>query len=174
MVLGIGEGKVAVILPKSIYAPGETIRGKARLELSEPKQARALRVELYREERSTTTHTGAGGSAHQSTGTRKVVEFSKPLSGEKLYTSGEEFEFELVAPYAATALGLPPSPITGIVSALASLAMPAPRYFVAAVLDLPMSMDMSGRAQIQIQAPAQPSAQIQDAPGVQNAQQSVA
>ena len=168
---GIGEGKVIITLPKSIYAPGETIRGKARLELNAPKQARALRLELYREERSNTSHVSVGGSTHQSTGTRKIVEFSKPLAGEKLYGAGEEYEFELVAPIGATALNLPASPITGIMSALASYALPVPRYFVAAILDLPSAIDISGRVQIQVQAPIQPSAQAQGAPGVQNVQQ---
>jgi len=165
MVLGIGEGKITVTLQKSIFAPGETMRGKARLEIGAPKQARALRLELYREEQRSAQHMGAGGATHHSSHRQKIVEFSKPLSGEKLYTPGEEYEFELVAPNAATSLSLPPSPISGIVTALASLAIPAPRYYVAVVLDLPMSLDISGRVQIQMQAPAQ----AQGAPA-QNAQ----
>jgi len=174
MVFGIGEGKVIITLPKSIYAPGETIRGKARLELNAPKQARALRLELYREEQRQASHMGAGGVTHHSSSTQKIVEFSKPLAGEKLYTSGEEYEFELVAPVGTAALNLPASPITGIVSALATYALPVPRYYVAVVLDLPMSKDISGRAQIQVQAPIQPSVQPQGAPGVQNMQQNTA
>jgi len=172
MVFGIGEGKVIITLPKSIYAPGETIRGKARLEIGAPKQARAFRLELYREERTNNaSHVRIGGvGTHNSSSTQKIVEFTKLLAGEKLYGSGEEYDFELVAPMGAGALNLPPSPISGIVTALASFAMPAPRYFVAAILDLPSAIDISGRAQIQIQAPVQPAAQIQGAPGAQNVQ----
>jgi len=176
MVFGIGEGKVAITLAKTIFAPGETIRGKARLEIDVPKQARALRLELYREEQRRTSHMGAGGATHHSSSRQKTVEFSKPLGGEKLYTPGEEYEFELAAPSGTAALNLPASPISGIVSALAAYALPVPRYYVAVVLDLPMSKDISGRAQIQIQAPAQPAqnAQPQGSPGVQDAQQNVA
>jgi len=115
---------------------------------------------------------GPGGTRRQSSGTQRIVEFSKPLSGEKLYANGEEYEFELVAPMGATGLNLPPSPISGVISALASFAIPAPRYYVAVALDLSMSLDISGRVQIQLQAPAQPAQNIQPqaAPGAQNAQ----
>ena len=176
MVFGLGEGKIIITLPKTIYAPGETIRGKARLELNAPKQARALRLELYREQQTSTMNLDPGGTRRQSSRMQKTVEFTKPLSGEKLYGTGEEYEFELVAPMVATSLNLPPSPISGIVSALASFAMPAPRYYVAAVLDLPSAIDISGRVQIQIQPPMQPAQNVQpqSAPGAQNASQNVA
>ena len=155
MVLGIGEGKITVTLPKSIYAPGETMRGKAVLSLNAPKKARALRLDLYREVYESSM--GSKG-AHKA----RMVEFTKQLAGNRAYANGEEYEFELLAPSGASSLQLPPSPISGVINALASLA-PAPRWFVSVSLDLPMSLDISGRVQIQMQ----PSRQAGQTPPIQ-------
>jgi hypothetical protein len=141
VVLGIGEGSIALTLEKLIYAPGEPIRGKAKLTLSEPKKARSLRLDIYRLERRSTAR---GGSTDQ-----KIVEFTQSLSGEKTYGSGEEFPFEALAPNAVQKL-----PDNPILSALSFL-VPKPRYFVSVSLDMPMAVDISAKVQIQMSEPAQ-------------------
>lgn len=156
MVFGIGEGKIIITLPKTIYAPGETIRGKAVLALNAPKNARALRLDLYRLVRSTSRVMTATGSRPTSSN-QKIIEFTAQLAGEKAYANGEEYDFELVAPAGTSSLQLPPSPISGVISTLVSMALPVPRWFVSVTLDLPISVDISGSMQIQIQAPQQPA-----------------
>jgi len=164
MVFGIGEGKVIITLPKTIFSAGEIIRGKAKLEMSAPRQARSLRLDLCRVEHRTSTHTNSRGLRQNSSHNEEVVEFTKPLSGEKMYGGGEEYEFELVAPAGKPTLNLPSSPVSGIITALASFATPAPRYFIKVSLDMPMAVDVSGKVQIQIQPAAQPAAQQQAVP----------
>ncbi|MFA6214889.1 MAG: hypothetical protein WC717_06480 [Candidatus Micrarchaeia archaeon] len=140
MVLGIGEGKVILTLTKTIYSAGEPITGKARLELSAPKKARALRLDIYHEiqERS---------GRHSAT--KRIVDFTQNLAGEKMYGSGEEFEFSALAP-AALAIPKMEGAVGTMMNALSFL-IPKPRYFVSVSLDTPLSFDISARVQVQMQ-----------------------
>lgn len=134
MVLGIGEGKITVALEKIILSPNEPIRGKAILQLNSPKKARALRLDIYTIEKQ---------GKHR----RQLVLFTKELSGERAYGSGESYEFEALAP-SSSSIQLPPQfgAMAGIISAF----IPKPRYFVKVSLDTQMEFDISGQIEIQI------------------------
>ena len=135
MVLGIGEGKITLTLEKTILSPNEPIRGKAILQLSQPKKARALRLDIYTIEKQ--------GKHH-----RQRVLFTKQLSGEKTYGSGESCEFEALAPSFPSSIQFPSQfgAMAGIISAF----IPRPRYFVKVSLDTQMEFDLSGQVEIQI------------------------
>ena len=134
MVLGIGEGKITLTLEKTIFSPGEPIRGKAILSLSQPKKARALRLDIYTIEKQ--------GKHH-----RQRVLFTMDLSGERAYGSGESYEFGALAP-SSSSIQLPPQfgAMAGIISAF----IPKPRFFVKVSLDTQMEFDISRQVEIQI------------------------
>jgi len=50
MVLGVGEGKIEIILIKDVFQPGEKISGTVKLTLKSPKKAKELRIVFYGEE----------------------------------------------------------------------------------------------------------------------------
>lgn len=96
--LGIGRGRVDIVLEKKEYAMGEPVRGKLVLKLNKPVAAKELRVELESiESRSTRVHTRKGwrNKSHIIT----EIRASARLDGEKEYPVGEkEYPFELVGP----------------------------------------------------------------------------
>ncbi len=144
MVLGIGEGKITLTLEKSIFSPGEPIRGKAILSLNQPKKARALRLDIMRVEKKGGVRIGPSSAGYKSS-SRTNVEFTKQLSGEKLYRPGESFDFEVLAPSFALPQ-LPPE--LSMVAGLFGAALP--RYFVKVSLDTQMEFDISEQVEIQI------------------------
>ena len=143
MVLGINEGRITLTLEKTIFSPNEPIRGKAILSLSQPKKAKALRLDIY-------TIEGQGKHRHLRT------LFTKELSGEKMYGSGESYEFEALAPSGSSDLQLPPQ--LGAVAGILQALIPRPRYFLKVSLDAQMEFDISGKAEIQV-TPAQQAQQ---------------
>lgn len=142
MVFGIGEGKVELELESADVASGGTIKGKLKLELNKPKQAKELRVELIGEQWRTQR------------GKRRKVQvykFKKVLSGEQTYESGEH-SFELKAPVKSDLEKKAEEGVAGaILGAARLLGATSPiEYYVVGTLDLPMSMDINKKVQIAI------------------------
>lgn len=142
MVLGIGDGKIELVLDKQAYSPGETINGKLVLHLNSPKKAKGLRVKFYGE-RKTTHYSGR----HHSHSVERIMEQEVSLDGEKEYQGGmREYPFQIKLPM----LEKPKPPmqgsgiIEGVVNALAS-ADPYSHvtWYLDASLNLPMSFDIS-------------------------------
>ena len=145
MVFGFGEGKVDIILEKNNFKKGETIKGKVVLELNKPKKAKELRVKLYAEREIPKISKGRRTRS-------KEVMFSYPMKidGEKEYTSGE-YEFEIMVPELPEG-ELPGGTAGEVVKAVSFLAgtPSAPRWYLEASLDIPMSMDIKKKVQINV------------------------
>lgn len=150
MVLGIGEGSIDVLPDKLSYCPGETIHGKVKLNLRQPKKARALRLEFYGEIKE---RRRSRNGTH--TKTMRINNFVQALSAEKTFSPGEEFEFSFICP---PEIGQAPPQqgglLGGIAATLQSFA-PKPLYYLHATLDAQMEFDMSKRVQVQVISPQQ-------------------
>ncbi len=145
MVFGFGEGKVDIVLDKTNFKKGETIKGKVVLELNKPKKAKELRVKLFAEREVWRTIKGRRTK-------KKEVMFSYPmkLDGEKEYTS-KTYDFEIMIP--KTQEGEVPEGAAGeALKAVAFLAgtPSAPRWYLEASLDMPMSFDIKKKVQINV------------------------
>jgi hypothetical protein len=146
MVLGIGEGSIELVLEKTEYRPGEAIKGKAKLHLNAPKQARGLRAEFFGEKEESHVHhtSGRHGGTHRDTRVVRIYEQRLDLGQQRTYSDAEEFQFEFKVPADAQAQE------GGIVGAFsAALSRPA-EWFVSVSLDLPMSLDISKKLRIRI------------------------
>lgn len=139
MVLGIGEGKVEIVLEKQSFSAGETIKGKVRITLNQVKKAKELRIKFYGEK-----HVGSGKHHH--------VDYLYPqeirLDGEKEYPAGmSEYGFQLQLPR-------PERPvqgegvIAGVLGFLAGDPFANVRWYLDASLSLPMSFDINKKMQI--------------------------
>jgi hypothetical protein len=140
MVFGIGEGKIDIVLGKNSFHPGDTIKGKLILELNSPKKAKELRVSIVGERK-----VYRRGKRKTETVYRAPV----VLGREKEYKSGE-YDFEIAVPDMKH--GQAPDGIAGeLVKAASFIGGPTPvRWYLDAALDIPMSMDISKKLDLNI------------------------
>jgi len=139
MVFGFGKKEIEVTLDGYNYSPGETIKGKATVNLKNPVEARQLKVVLLG--KSTTTR--IGGDMNR--GTQTFEYFQMPLDGEKTYTRGE-YRFEIKIP--ADILRPTPKGILGEASKaiqLLSGGYTRISWYIQAVLDRPGKPDISSK-----------------------------
>ncbi|MFA5050400.1 MAG: sporulation protein [Candidatus Micrarchaeia archaeon] len=136
MVLGIGAGKIDLILNKTAFLPGEEIEGKIILNLKKPIKARELKVTLYSKERSI--------SNKKNTIKTKNIHSIK-VSGGLEYSSGE-FDFKLPIPSALQFQ----NGILGQIQSFASM-VSGTEYYIKATLDLPMATDINSNTKIIIE-----------------------
>jgi hypothetical protein len=134
------------VLPDKLsFFAGDTIHGKVRLNLKQPKKARALRLEFYGEIKER-HHSRNGTHTH----TRRINHAAQQLSPEKTFSPGEEFGFSFICP---PEIGQAPPQqggiFGGIISTLQSFA-PKPIYYIHATLDAQMEFDINKRVQVQI------------------------
>ncbi|MFH1587865.1 MAG: hypothetical protein ABIA76_00825 [Candidatus Diapherotrites archaeon] len=133
-----------LILDKTNFKFGETIKGKAFLDLKEATKARGVRAVFYGEE-ETTSYSSKGGK----TSIRRVNEIKIMLEeGEKDYRT-KEYEFEIGIPQytpintgAKIDLGLLSLNLGGKTSTV--------KWFIEASLDIPMGFDVSKKIQLNI------------------------
>jgi len=147
MVFGIGEGRIEIVLPKTNYVGGETIKGKLVLTLNQPKKAKGLRVELVaRQKQIQRSRSAKGGTVVTEV---DVYRFPSQLKGEGEFTSSE-YEFELKVPDMPSAV---PNPKLELIPGVLSISAPSGypmMWYVTASLDLPMSLDISKKVQISV------------------------
>ncbi len=137
MVFGIGDGRLELTLDKSTYTPGDIIKGRARLILNKPVDARELRVELYRED-------------SDSEGTRKHLLQKTQIAGARTYYNQEEHKFELQIPTAT----IPQLP-DGLLGNIVKWALEKTKHnlFVHVSLDMPRKFDINKRVPISLTKP---------------------
>jgi len=146
MVFGFGEGKVDIILEKNNFNKGEKIKGKVVLELNKPKKAKELRIKLFAERETWRTDSKGRRVKRKDT----VYSFPLKLDGEKEYTS-KTYDFEITVPEMKEG-ELPEGAAGDALKAVAFLAgtPSAPRWYLEASLDIPMSMDIKKKVQINV------------------------
>jgi hypothetical protein len=170
---GFGKGKIEITLDKFNYAPGETIKGKVILKLNKPVKAKRLKLCFYGEKtvydldrfgnrHSEGYHRGSGvsgvnihlGSTPSSYNKRKVrvYSFEMELDGEKEYNNAE-YEFEIKIPpelfekAKIEGTGL----LTNFMKLVAAAqARNVAKWYIEAVLDVPLGIDVKKKVQINI------------------------
>jgi len=98
-----GRGKINAAIQKTTYAPGDTISGNVALTLKEPVNAVGISISLIGEE---TTEGGggilsmilSGGTLSYNWKRRRIYDYKQLLDGEKEYSGGREYNFEIKMP----------------------------------------------------------------------------
>lgn len=139
MVLGIGEGKLDIKINNYNFKYGETIKGQVFLELNQPKKAKQLRIVLTAERKQ---YSG------KSTKTITVHRVFISLDGEKEYRTST-YNFEIKIP-AYEEKQLPEGLLGDITKAISALSNTSLRWYLDASLDIPMSMDVSKKIEINV------------------------
>jgi hypothetical protein len=163
-----GKGKIDIAIQKSHYAPGDIISGDVALTLKKPVKAREVSISLIGEHKTTQTTTGVGGpmagggmSMSTTTKTVRIYDFKQQLDGEKEYSQGREYRFEIKIP--ADTLGMGPQISAGegklgqvlkVAQAAAAMTGAIPfqriKWYLLAKLDIPGGLDISKKADITI------------------------
>jgi hypothetical protein len=153
-----GKGKINISLPKTYYLPGDIISGDIKLELKKPVKAKEVSVSLIGEQKSTRIGTISSGGSGVSTTTQvvRIYDFKQTLEGEKEYSGGREYHFEIKIP--ADIIAPRPEGMLGtgmkIVEAAAALTGVIPhrqlKWYLSAKLDIPGGMDVGKKADITI------------------------
>jgi len=145
MVFGFGKGKIEVSLEKYNFSPGEIIKGRITLKLKKPIRAKALKVGLVGEKKTTKYETSSTSQSKT-----HFFDFEMPLDGEKEYIEGE-YNFEIKIP--ANVLQAQPGGAVGdIIKGIQLLSGKDVRisWHVIAKLDIPSGIDVSKKVQVNI------------------------
>jgi hypothetical protein len=148
-----GKGKIDIIIPKTNFAPGDTISGNILLTLKKPVKAREVNISLIGEQ---TTTSGGITSSDRSKSTTRIYDFKHRLDGEKEYDKEAKYNFEIKLP-ADILSRQPQMPQVGgalgqglkIAQAITGIGVWASWYLLAK-LDVPGRIDISKKVQITI------------------------
>ncbi len=146
------KGKIEVAVPGTHFAPGDTIAGKVTLTIKKPVAAKEVSVSLIGER--TTTHGGglAGGDRRQEK--ERVYDFKVSLDGEKEYSQGGEYPFEIKIPADILNVGGPQ--LEGAVGQAVKIAQvvagggSSTKWHLQAKLDIPRGIDVKKDVDITI------------------------
>ncbi len=90
------KGKIEVSVARTHFAPGDTITGKVSLTIKKPVAAKEVSVSLIGEQ--TTTRGGGLAGGERRREKERVYDFKLALDGEKEYSQGGEYAFEIKIP----------------------------------------------------------------------------
>lgn len=155
--------KINLVLDKQQFSVSDKITGKVVLFLDEPTKAQALSVKLIVTEKvksmnipSLKSNTLSVGNSASNT---RSYSFDLVLGGEKEYTNGEEYPFEMSIPGEALPRSLQAITGTmggflggaiGILSQFSPLGQTTYLYRVEARLDVPWKFDLTASVDITI------------------------
>jgi len=163
---GFGKGKINIAILKNHYAPGDIISGNVALTLKKPVKAREVSISLIGEHKATQTTPGIGGSMggggmsmSTTTKTVRIYDFKQQLDGEKEYTQGQEYRFEIKIP--ADTMSMKPLMPEGKLGQVLNVAQTAAamtgaipfqriKWYLSAKLDIPGGLDISKKVDITI------------------------
>jgi hypothetical protein len=161
-----GKGKINIAIQKIQYAPGDIISGDVVLTLKKPVKGREVSISLIGEHKITETNPRVGGqmggggmSMSTATKTVRIYDFKQQLDGEKEYSEGREYRFEIKIP--ADTLSMRPqiSEVEGKLGQVLKVAQTAAtitgaipfqriKWYLLAKLDIPGGLDISKRVDI--------------------------
>ncbi len=157
-----GKGKIEIALQRSSFAPGDTISGNVILKMKKPVTARNLSISLIGEHKTRRVSGGMMGNRnHRSTSTHtmRIYDFKHELDGEKEYSEGREYAFEIKVPEDILS-AKPGMPQAGgmlgqglkIAQSAAAMTGAIPfqqtRWYLLAKLDIPRGLDVRKRADV--------------------------
>ena len=138
MVFGLFEnnGSLGLRVDGASFLPGQKITGTVVLNITKPMQARALRVAFY------------GTVPHSKHSVQRILQVTQLLSGEKPYSPGESYRFELPVPLPIE-FQMPEGGVWDVMVGM--MAQVRPRgWYVHATLDIPKAADLNKVVQIAI------------------------
>jgi len=163
------KGKIDIAIQKTNYAPGDTISGNVALALKKPVQAREVSISLIGEQLIASRHEEKGWeisldvtiSSGSGTSTSKqrmrIYDFKLPLDGEREYSEGREYRFEIKIPADIPQMPQPEGKpgqgpkVAQAVAAVTSLTRSSPiKWYLLAKLDIPRGLDISKRVEVTI------------------------
>lgn len=163
-----GKGKISIAIQKTYYAPGDIISGKVALTLKKPVKAREVSVSLIGEHKTTQTNPRVGGpmggggvSMSTTTKTVRIYDFKQQLDGEKEYSQGREYHFEIKIP--ADTMSMRPQiseqegklgQVMRVAQTAAAMTGAIPfqriKWYLLAKLDVPGGLDISKKVDMTI------------------------
>jgi hypothetical protein len=161
-----GKGKINIAIQKGHYAPGDIISGDVALTLKKPVKAREVSISLIGEHKITETTPrvgspmgGGGMSMSTTTKTVRIYDFKQQLDGEKEYSQGGEYHFEMKIP--ADTMSMRPLMPEGKLGQVLNVAQTAAamtgaipfqriKWYLLAKLDIPGGFDISKKVDITI------------------------
>ena len=87
-----GKGRIDITVPRTSYAPGDTISGNVTLTLKKPVKAREASISLIGE------RIIPRSGREKSTTTERIYDFKQQLDSEREYSQKEEYRFEIKIP----------------------------------------------------------------------------
>ena len=163
-----GKGKIDVAIQKSHYTPGDIISGDVSLTLKKPVKAREVSISLIGEHKTTQTAPqvgspmgGGGMSMSTTTKTVRIYDFKQQLDGEKEYSQGGEYRFEIKIPADTFSMRPQTSEVEGKLGQVLKVAQTAAamtgaipfqriKWYLLAKLDIPGGFDVSKKVDITI------------------------
>ncbi len=155
--LGLSVGTLRLEFEERLFRPGDFIRGKVLLALTEEVPARRLVVGLDARQRAVGLSPGSSNGVSLSYRHDTVWDFHQDLDGERTYRAGEAFPFRLMVPERAleTSFGLPAGTL-GDVAQVISFLSPTKRFplewRVYAFLDRPWNFNVKSDVPVQLRA----------------------
>lgn len=149
--LGLVPGKVTLDVKGRSFSPGDAIRGRVTLSLSEDTEARRLAVILEAKQRAVGLAPGRRGLA-LSYQKNTVWKFELDLDGERVYHDGASYPFEVLVPDGA----LEPSFGQNLLDVLTAHHRFPLEWSVTAVLDRPWKLNLKASVDVQVVSRARP------------------
>ena len=166
-----GKGKINITIQRTNYAPGDTISGNVVLTLKKPVKAREVSISFIGEQIITSrekesglgiTSGGIGFSGGGSSQSRRVhiYDFKQPLDGEREYSEGREYRFEIKIPADIPSMR-PQTPelqgklgqvrkVVQMAKVMTGAAQSSPMWYLLAKLDIPRGLDISKKVDVTI------------------------
>jgi len=152
VVFGLFEGGIELLTDKTNYKFGETVTGRVRLKLKQPKKAKALELRFYGEKsKGVAISLGSSPKMTKSNAAERISEVRVTIDGEKEYFN-QEYPFEFNLPTQNPA-GLPDSELAKTAVQVAAAFAGGTiniKWFLEAHLDIPMSIDISKKIQLNV------------------------
>jgi sporulation-control protein spo0M len=149
-VVGIGVGKIDILLLKQEYAPGETIHGRLVMKVKEPIEAKRLVVLVEATCERTRLESDGRGGRRQVTSTVTVHKVERELDGKRTYRD-DAFDFHLPLPGSDTKVEMPNGflgDVAKFINVVSSLQRSPLRWRVHAFLDIPWKANLKAAADI--------------------------
>lgn len=142
MVLGLDRGYLTVKLPKHRYKLGEEITGTVLIRLKEATVAKELRIELI-------------GERQRKRGQTKQFYVKKKTIRQEGSFRNSESQFSITIPDNLQLDNIPEGTLGNALKVARSIGIipGPPRWYVKAVLNVPMAMDTSSKEEISISRP---------------------
>ncbi len=159
-----GKGKVEITIPKTDYAPGDSISGNVALTLKKPVKADEVSISLIGEQ--TTTRSGSVGASRQrpttTTQTIRIYDFKQKLDGAKEHSEGRDYKFKIKIPADALraqlqmkeledTLGQGLKIAQAAAAFVGAISVQRTKWYLLAKLDIPGGLDIRDKADITIE-----------------------